>query len=139
MQDISEQQDFAREISDAISRPASDAYDEVHHIPFFQLETCFLSTVFKVELQLSLFPQNPALQFPHLNHVHCLFFQDELLAELAELEQEELEESMSSMDLLPSVPSSRLPSQPNRRGSKCKNATTSKERLPCIFLSSTNL
>lgn len=69
MQDIAEQQDLAQEISDAISRPASDTFDE-----------------------------------------------DELLAELAELEQEELEESMASMGPLPSVPSSRLPSQPSRRG-----------------------
>lgn len=69
MQDIAEQQDLAREISDAISRPASDTFDE-----------------------------------------------DELLAELAELEQEDLEESMASMGPLPSVPSSRLPAQPSRRG-----------------------
>lgn len=30
MQDIAEQQDLAQEISDAISRPASDTFDEVN-------------------------------------------------------------------------------------------------------------
>lgn len=54
------------------------------------------------------------------------------MAELAELEQEELEESMASMGPLPSVPSSRLPSQPSRRGSKCNNAGTLKQRFHCM-------
>lgn len=36
MQDIADQQDLAREISDAISRPASDAFDEVFFNTFFR-------------------------------------------------------------------------------------------------------
>lgn len=141
MQDIADQQDLAREISEAISRPSADAFDEVKTFSSLSVHKSFANSFFSIFFCLF----NFYFKFIHFNKtfvtfflllllkkknfcflMHCLFSQDELLAELEELEQEDLEENMASMSPLPSVPSSRLPAQPSRRGSKCNTVKNAK-------------
>lgn len=67
MQDIAEQQDLAQEISDAISRPASDTFDEVNLLfHLFQLELELTFFFFLCDRKSILFQHKHSLAFAPL-------------------------------------------------------------------------